>query len=80
MSQPKGGKKGQYHGETGTRNEGEAKWMKANRPKDEQIIMYIYSGNQVFSLSNISMQHYQENGCSKVIMCGQMGDKIEEAL
>jgi len=42
MSQPKGGKKGQYHGETGTRNEGEAKWMKANRPKDEQIIMYIY--------------------------------------
>jgi len=44
------------------------------------IIMYIYSGNQVFSLSNISMQHYQENGCSKVIMCGQMGDKIEEAL
>lgn len=44
------------------------------------IIMYIHSGNQVFSLSNISMQQYQENGSSKVRMCGQMGDKIEEVL
>lgn len=45
------------------------------------IIMYIYSGNQtVFSLSNIRMQHYEENGSSKVRMCGQMGDKIEEVL
>lgn len=32
----------QNHEKTGTRNEWEAKWMKANRPKDEQIIMYIY--------------------------------------
>ncbi len=32
------------------------------------------------SLSNIDMQHYQENGSSKVRMCGQMGDKIEEVL
>lgn len=42
MSQAKREKKGQYHGKTGNRNEGEAKWKKANRPKDEQIIMYIY--------------------------------------
>lgn len=26
--------------------EWEAKWMKANRAKDEQIIMYIYRGDE----------------------------------
>lgn len=45
------------------------------------IKMYIYSGSQtVFSLSNIHMQHYEENDSFKVRMCDQMGDKIEKVL
>ncbi len=46
------------------------------------IILYIYilAIKKMFSLSNVHMQHYQENGSSKVRMCGQMGDKIEEVL